>query len=310
MQINQEQAEFLRKTHVQIATPCYGGLVYENLMTSLVRFTMWAQKLGMGFSLDTMVNESLVVRARNHLVAKFLANTAATHLLFIDSDIGFEPEYIFKMLLADKEIVGGLYPKKTLPTDFVVNVSPEAVNEQGQIKAENGLIPVSRLGTGFMMIKRNVFEKHMVAYPNTKFTNNIGLDPKFNEFCYTFFDCWVTQDDHHEFLSEDWGFCIKSRVIGVEIFADPTIRLNHCGTFVFPGDPTPLYKNMGIKTEDNPQLVPRIAVRKDEIKDDSALLMVQPDLEALKNYVEKKKVVMEIGDVPAPTESKSEEPAK
>jgi hypothetical protein len=288
MEITPQQVEFLRKQHIQFAIPMYGGMCYESVFTAMIKFAIYAQRIGMPFSLDTMINESLIVRARNHLSAKFLDNSAATHLMFIDSDIGFDPEHIFKLLLHDKDIVGGLYPKKSLPTDFVVNVSPEAVDEKGQIKAIDGLIPVSRLGTGFMMIKRNVFEKHMVAYPNCKFTNNIGLDPKYNKYCYTFFDCWISQDENREYLSEDWGFIVKSRVIGIQAYADPTIRLNHSGTFVFPGDPTSLYGNMGLKVETNPQLVPRIAVRKDEVADDSARLAVQPDMEALAKYLKEK----------------------
>ncbi len=288
MNITQEQVEYLRKQHIQFGLPCYGGMLYESVATSLIKFAIYAQKLGMNFSLDTMINESLVQRARNHLVAKFLENGAATHLMFIDSDIGFEPEHIFKLLLHNKDIVGGLYPKKTIPPDYVVNVSPEAVGENGHVNVTDGLLPVSRLGTGFMMIKREVFEKHMVAYPNTKFTNNIGLDPKYNPFCYTFFDCWISQDENREYLSEDWGFIVKSRVIGIQVYADPTIRLNHSGTFLFPGDPTNLYNSMGLKVENNPQLVPRIAVRKDEIIDDSARLAVQPDTVALAQYILKK----------------------
>jgi hypothetical protein len=289
MNITTEQIEFLRKQHIQFALPCYGGICYESMMTSLIKFAIYAQQIGLGFSLDTMVNESLVQRARNHLAAKFLESSTATHLMFIDSDIGFEPEHIFKLILHDKDIVGGLYPKKTLPPDYVVNVSPDVVDEKGQLKVENGLIPVSRLGTGFMLIKRSVFEKHMAAYPNTKFTNNIGLDPKYNKWCFSFFDCWISQDENREYLSEDWGFIVKSRVIGIQAYADPTIRLNHSGTFVFPGDPTNLYNSMGLKIENNPQLTPRVAMRKDEINDDSAKLVTQPDMEALNAYLEKKK---------------------
>jgi hypothetical protein len=288
MDITQEQVEFLRKQHVQFALPMYGGICHECVMTSMIKFAIYAQRIGMPFSLDTMINESLIQRARNHLVAKFLENGVATHLMFIDSDIGFEPDHIFKLLLHDKDIIGGLYPKKALPPDYVVNVSPEAVDENGQVKSVDGLIPVSRLGTGFMLIKREVFEKHMAAYPQSKFTNNIGLDPKFNKWCYTFFDCWITQDVNREMVSEDWGFTIKSRVIGLQAYADPTIRLNHSGTFVFPGDPTALYNSMGLKLETNPHLVPRIAMRKDEISDDSAKLMIQPDMDALSAYLVKK----------------------
>lgn len=299
MEISKEQIEYLRKQFISIAIPCYGGIMYENLVTSLIKFSSYAQYIGMKFNLDTMVNESLIPRGRNHLAAKMLENKDTTHLMFIDADIGFEPEHIFKLLLHDKDIIGGLYPKKSLPTDYVVNVSPDAVDDKGHVQSkDNGLISVSRLGTGFMLIKRNVLEKHMVAYPNTKFTNNIGMDAKYNPYCYTFFDCWITQDENREFVSEDWGFCIKSRVIGIQSYADPSIRLNHTGTFMFPGDPTNLYKQMGVKVEDNPQLAPRIAMRKDEIVDDSAKLCVQPDMDALAKYLMEKEQSIKLEDIP------------
>lgn len=295
MNITQEQAELLRKMHLQIALPTYGGMMYTETATSLIKFFMYAQKIGLPLSLDTMVNESLISRARCHLSAKFLENSVATHLLFIDSDIGFEPEYIFKLLLHDKDIVGGLYSKKNLPTDFVVNVSPEHVDAEGKLQAINGLIPVSRLGTGFMLIKREVFNKMMVAYPQTKFTNNIGLDPKFNPFCFALFDCAISPDTH-EYLSEDWLFCARFRAIGGEIYADPSIRLNHCGSFVFPGDPTNLYKSLGLDIEKNPQLTPRIAARQDETKDKDSMLALKPDVDALAKYIECKASPIKIGE--------------
>ena len=80
MNITQEQLEFLRKQHVQFGLPCYAGLMHECVATSLIKFAIYAQRLGMPFSLDTMVNESLIQRARNHLSAKFLENGVATHL--------------------------------------------------------------------------------------------------------------------------------------------------------------------------------------------------------------------------------------
>jgi len=290
MNITQEQIEFLRKEHIQFAIPCFAGLVHEVVMTSLIKFVIYAQRIGLPFSIDTMTNESLITRARNHLVAKFLENSAATRLMFIDSDIGFEPEHIFKLILHDKDLVGGLYPKKTLPPDFVVNCNPECVDENGQIKVADGMIPVSRLGTGFMLIKREVFNKMMVAYPQTKFTNNIGLDPKYNKYCYALFDCAISPDTM-EYLSEDWLFSARYRAIGGEIFADPTIRLNHCGTFTFPGDPTALYNSMGLSIETNPQLNPKIAVRPDETKHKDSMLAIKPNMEALTEYEAKKKEI-------------------
>ncbi len=257
-QLTPDQISYLRAQHPHIAIPCYAGQVFETVMVSMLKFVLFCQKIGMNFSLDTMVNESLISRGRCHLVSKMMENSVATHLMWIDSDIGFEPEHIIQLLLHDKDVVGGLYPKKTLPIDYVVNVLPDAVNkENGQIKTVGSLIPVSRMGTGFMLVKRRVFEKMFEAYPQTKFKGNIGLDPKFDKWLYALYDSTIASDTN-EYLSEDWTFCSLWRQIGGEIWADSSIRLSHSGFFKYPGNPDELNKMMGTN------LQAKIAVRQDE----------------------------------------------
>ena len=79
------------KMHVHFGIPCYGGQITEPCFTSFLRFILMASKMGLQWSLDTMVNESLVTRARNNLMAKMMTNKAATHFMFIDADIRFQP---------------------------------------------------------------------------------------------------------------------------------------------------------------------------------------------------------------------------
>ena len=98
------------KCHLHIGIPCYGGMVSEPTMTSFLRFTLMAAKIGLNWSLDTMVNESLVTRARNNLCAKMMTNDQATHFMFIDADIRFEPEAIFGMIAADKDVISKMAP--------------------------------------------------------------------------------------------------------------------------------------------------------------------------------------------------------
>lgn len=243
MNLSTDQVEYLRKCHPQICIPCYGGQLFESVFVSMLKFVIYANKIGMNFSIDTMVNESLITRGRNNLVAKMMENSQSTHLLFIDADIGFQPENIFQLLLHDKEVVGGLYPKKSLPIDYVVNVDPKHVNEKGEIQLINGLIPLTRLGTGFMMIKREVLNKMFAAYPETKYIGNIGLDKKYDPFMYALFDTIITKD--LEYNSEDWTFCDRWRAIGGEIWGDISIKLDHTGHFRYPGDPDRLSKMLG-----------------------------------------------------------------
>ena len=112
------------KVHIHFGIPCYGGQITEPCFTSFLRFILMASKSGLQWSLDTMVNESLVTRARNNLMAKMMTNTAATHFMFIDADIRFQPESIFMMLAADKLPIGPTVPLNVILQSLLTNTSP------------------------------------------------------------------------------------------------------------------------------------------------------------------------------------------
>ena len=237
MQIDQNQLNFLRSTRLHFCIPCYGGMVNEGFFISMLKFMAAANRLGINFTVDTMVNESLIPRGRNSLVAKFLAfEPQSTHLMFIDADIGFEPEEVLKLILADKDVAGGLYPKKALPIQYVVNKVPNSVKE-------GNLVEVANLGTGFMLIKRSCIESIIRAKPELHYADAIGLDPKFDPYKYALFDTSI--DEHtREYLSEDYHFCKLWRGMGGKIWADLTIKLDHCGYYKFAGDATQLLQHL------------------------------------------------------------------
>lgn len=213
--------------HVHIGIPCYGGMVSEPTMTSLIRFVLLAQQLGMNWSLDTMVNESLVTRARNNLMAKMLSNKAATHFMFIDADIRFQPESIFQMVACEKDVIGGLYPKKSIPTNYVINLKRET-------KVQGDIFTVDTMGTGFLLFKRHVYEKLIEAHPETKYVDDVGLGKQYEPNMYSIFDCKIDEKGHY--LSEDWLFCRRWQAIGGEIWAHGKVLLNHTGHYEFQGD--------------------------------------------------------------------------
>ena len=215
------------KIHLHIGIPCYGGMVSEPTMTSFLRFTLLAQQAGLNWSLDTMVNESLVTRARNNLMAKMMTNAAATHFMFIDADIRFQPESILQMLAYDKEVIGGLYPKKALPVSYVINLKP-------QTKIQGDVFTVDTMGTGFLMFKRNVYEKLIAAHPETKYVDDVGLGKQFEPMMYSIFDCKIDERGHY--LSEDWLFCRRWQELGGEIWAHSKVLLNHVGHYEYAGD--------------------------------------------------------------------------
>jgi hypothetical protein len=215
------------KCHLHIGIPCYGGMVSEPTMTSFLRFILLAQQAGLNWSLDTMVNESLVTRARNNLMAKMMTNAQATHFMFIDADIRFEPDSILKMIACDKDVIGGLYPKKALPVNYVINLRPET-------KIQGDIFTVDTMGTGFLLFKRHVYEKLIAAHPECKYVDDVGLGKQYEPMMYSIFDCNIDARGHY--LSEDWLFCRRWAAIGGEIWAHGKVLLNHIGHYEFAGD--------------------------------------------------------------------------
>jgi hypothetical protein len=129
------------------------------------------------------------------------------------------------MLNAQKDVIGGLYPMKSLPIKWCVNGIPDADQND-----PSGLIEVTKTGTGFLLIKRDVFDK-LNAHPAVKsFTNDIGLDPALNIYMKTYFDTAVRENRYY---SEDWTFCENWRDIGGQVWVDKRVLLKHTGTYVF-----------------------------------------------------------------------------
>ena len=221
----QVNIDYLKTTRVHICMPCYGGQLTESTFMSFIKWANVARQLGIDWTVETMTNESLISRARNTLTAKFLHTKESTHLMFIDADIGWEPWHLLVMLNAQKDVIGGLYPMKSLPIKWCVNGIPDADQND-----PSGLIEVTKTGTGFLLIKRDVFDK-LNAHPAVKsFTNDIGLDPALNIYMKTYFDTAVRENRYY---SEDWTFCENWRDIGGQVWVDKRVLLKHTGTYVF-----------------------------------------------------------------------------
>ena len=156
--------------------PCYDRSITEPFFMSFVKTVMYMRDINMKFAVST-ITDSLINRARNNLVAKFMANPQFTHLIFLDVDLSYRPEDILKLLWHDKDVVTGSYPIKEILWDKVVKLAKddvEAKNLAGKstrfvvnpvragdntIETDNGAISVHDAGTGFMCIKRSVFER-------------------------------------------------------------------------------------------------------------------------------------------------------
>ena len=227
-QTNQQQiqvnVDYLKTTKVHICMPCYGGMLTESTFMSFIKWSNTARQLGIDWTMETMTNESLITRARNTLTAKFLTNTDSTHLFFVDADIGWEPWHLLVLLNHDKDVIGGLYPMKSLPIKWCVN------GFDGAEEGADGLQEVSKTGTGFLLIKRHVFEK-LKSHPAVKpFANDIGLPKELDPHMKTYFDTGVRENRYY---SEDWAFCENWRDLGGRVWVDKRVLLRHSGHYVF-----------------------------------------------------------------------------
>ncbi len=226
--------DYLKTTKVHICMPCYGGMLTESTFMSYIKWSNTCRQLGLDWTIETMTNESLISRARNTLVAKFLNNPDSTHLMFVDADIGWEPWHLLVMLNRDVDVIGGLYPMKSLPVKWVVN------GFEGAETGPDGLQEVSKTGTGFMLVKRHVFEK-LNEHPAVKpFANDIGLPKELDQHLKTYYDTAVRENRYY---SEDWTFCENWRDLGGKVWVDKRVMLKHSGTYVFDhATQEPLYR--------------------------------------------------------------------
>ena len=225
----------LREMNIFFATPCYGGMVTDQFFLSMFRVSQTFMQHGINFRITTLRNESLITRGRNILTAMFLESDCS-HLMFIDADIEFQADDLLRMMAYDKPIMAAAYPKKALPIQYAINF--KFINqEKKQIRIENGAVEVLDASTGFFLVKREVVEKMIQAYPELHYRNDSNIDEKFNKYCYSFFDT-IHDPEDNRYLSEDYTFCRRWQKLGGEIWLDPNTKLNHVGTHSFEGDVT------------------------------------------------------------------------
>jgi len=245
------EAENIKNWCPMFGLPCYDRQLTEPFFMSFVKTVMYCKDIGMKFAVST-ITDSLINRARNNVVAKFLANPKFTHLIFLDVDLEFRAEDILKLLWHDKEVITGSYPIKEINWEKVVSMSKDGVpakdllkkstrfvvnprpDSSGKVEVKDGAMSIHDAGTGFMCIKREVFEKLIEAYPELKFTDDTGsLKDEERNWTYAFFNSYI--DDDNRFLSEDYGFCRYWQKIGGKIWVDPGIDIKHLGRLNFEG---------------------------------------------------------------------------
>ncbi|MDB5494686.1 MAG: hypothetical protein JWP86_2023 [Phenylobacterium sp.] len=230
----------MTQPHLFIATPCHGGQLTIEYLHALVALQAACEARGVGCHVDDRV----IPRARARLAAAFLAHAEATHLLFIDADIGFAPENAWRLLAAEKDLAAGVYPIKHLDWEriraaaaagaadlqaaslsYVVRFIP---HPQNAVEVENGVAKVAYVGTGFLLIRRAAVRRVVDAHPELVATLDDGAAiPMVFEP--------MIEPETGEYLSEDYAFCRRFRDLGGEIWADVEARLTHVGHATYSG---------------------------------------------------------------------------
>jgi hypothetical protein len=250
--------EIIKKKNIRlhVATPCYDCKMTARYATSIIHLQAQCMQNGIGISMEFLGNESLITRARNVLLGRFLLGEA-THLLFIDADIGFDPVSVFRLLAFDRQnvITTGIYPKKNLDWKRVAESSRNGntneplmsrgldynINYTGDKTVPeivlNGFVPVLDAATGFFLISRGLLEKMVDFYRPTlecvnDIQNSMSTLPKY----VALFDCLIDEDTRR-YLSEDYAFVRRAqKAFGTEIWADTLLPLSHTGSLLFHGD--------------------------------------------------------------------------
>ena len=234
--------------------PLYEGNISHVTLTGIIDLIQWFSSKNIEYKFNFISKDSLVSRARNTIVTKFLDDEdfSGTHLFFLDADIGFSHKNFERLLDYNKDLVCGVYPTKGINWERLKTLDNKTVKPQNlmnynvnfidpsNIKLDNGFTEVKEGATGFMLIKKEVFLKLKENYSDLKFTPRPSSILSGSENCYDFFKVGNYKDKkgNVNYLSEDFYFSTLWRDIGGKIFADLTSELSHLGKFSFYGSPS------------------------------------------------------------------------
>jgi hypothetical protein len=214
---------------VFIGLPAYDFKVSLKLAVSLARFAQLAPKHGIDINIGSVCGCSVVSRARNLLVQDMLESDA-DYLVFIDSDINFEPEDILRLMAwaqdSKKGIVAGVPRVRDVNKTYIADLDHD---ENGDLTMNAmGLVRAKRVATAFMLIQRNVIETMIAAHPDWNY-----FDKRCGKTVPALFDFKLTEEGY---IGEDFLFCDRARELGFEVWVDPTISLGHMGVQEYTGN--------------------------------------------------------------------------
>jgi hypothetical protein len=253
--------EKLRDRKLFVATPMYGGVCAGMFAKSCADLSAICTQYGIPLQFYYLFNESLITRARNYCCDEFMRSDAQ-HMMFIDSDIGFNPQDVIALmaLQANEEekydIIGGPYPKKCISWEKIKHAVDKGVADEDpnvlekfvgdyvfNPKGDQTSIPLSdpvevlEIGTGFMMVTKKAMQKFYDSYkdqysykPDHVRTEHFDGTREI----LMFFQAEVDPKSKR-YLSEDYWFCQKAQEIGLRTWFCPWMKLQHVGTYIFGG---------------------------------------------------------------------------
>lgn len=224
-----EKSYDLAGRSIFIALPAYDFKVSLKLAISLARFAQTAQQHGIDIQIGSVCGCSVVSRARN-LLAKDMLDSTCTELLFIDSDINFEPEDILRLMAwgsdAKKGIIAGV-PRTRSENKVYIATLDHDENKELTMNGM-GLVRAKRVATAFMLVRREVFETLYNEHPEWHY-----VDDRSDRKLSCMFDFKLTEEGY---VGEDYLFCDRAREHGFEIWVDPSISLGHMGIQEYVGN--------------------------------------------------------------------------
>jgi len=270
--------EELRKRKLFVATPMYGGQCAGMYTRSIADLSAFCAKHEIPLQLYYLFNESLITRARNYCCDEFMRSDA-THLMFIDSDIGFNPQDVIALLAMQSDdspydVIGGPYPKKCISWEKIkMAVDKGVADEYPNVlekfvgdsvfnpKGDQKEIPlgepveVLEIGTGFMMIRKETFRKYAVAFPEQSYKPDHVRTEHFDgsREIMAYFDC-IIDPDSKRYLSEDYNFCYHAQKAGMKVWFCPWMQMQHVGSYIFGGSLADLASIGASATADQSQL--------------------------------------------------------
>lgn len=274
MEIKIEMAE-LRKRSLMLCTPMYGGMATGTFTKSVMDLASLCTANGIQLRTYFLFNESLIPRARAYCADEFMRSDCQ-HMIFLDADIGFDAKDVLAMLALQSDespydVLCAPYPKKCISWEKIKIAVDKGRADENPNNLENFLgdfvfnpkhntgnfrldepVEVLESGTGFMMIRRNTFDKFREAYPELLYRPDHVRTEMFDgsREIMMYFDT-IIDPETKRYLSEDYMFCQWAGKIGLKIFLCPWIRTSHTGTMIFGGSLSDL-ASLGVSATADP----------------------------------------------------------